>query len=300
LKISVIIPAYNNEKTIANTLRSLKPLAKQVEEIILVNDGSADRTAEIAAAFGVRMINTPHAGRSHALNAGINAAKGRVLFFTDGDCEVPKNWISMHKALYKKYRGLDGISGLQMPKERTFIETFKISRYLREIENEILMEKYAGICLNGNNMSITKEALLDVSGFDETFVKGADCDLTERLLKKGRRLLRTPHIAVMHVKKETLPQFLKTAFHRSSGVVLHQMKRGEFSALRTAISFFYVPLGRLFQHGNNFRKMRGGMNFIDWAAFASLFIMSYYAGRLGNVYYWLRFKKFKRAHYNTD
>jgi glycosyltransferase involved in cell wall biosynthesis len=84
--LSIIIPACNEEKAISETVRVILTLTLPPLEILVVDDGSRDRTAELAAAAGARVISHPYnMGNGAAVKTGIRSAKGRVLCFMDGD-----------------------------------------------------------------------------------------------------------------------------------------------------------------------------------------------------------------------
>ncbi|MEJ7618925.1 MAG: glycosyltransferase family A protein [Pyrinomonadaceae bacterium] len=83
--ITVIIPAYNSEKLLADALRSVTRQSLAVAEIIVVDDGSSDRTPMIAEGFGVRVLRQANAGPSAARNAGIRAAAEPWIAFLDAD-----------------------------------------------------------------------------------------------------------------------------------------------------------------------------------------------------------------------
>ena len=92
MKLSIIIPAYNEEKLIASALSSIqKALAPAIRlsydpELIVVDNNSDDRTAELAAQFGARVVFEPIHQISRVRNAGAGAAKGDWLIFIDADC----------------------------------------------------------------------------------------------------------------------------------------------------------------------------------------------------------------------
>ncbi len=94
--MSVVVPVRNAEDTIAACLTSLLAGDYPVErrELIVVDNGSTDRTAEIVRSFGVRCLHEPRRGVSHARNRGIDAARGAVIAFIDGDCLAGPTWIS--------------------------------------------------------------------------------------------------------------------------------------------------------------------------------------------------------------
>ena len=92
---SVVIPAYNAERTIVTCIQALQNQtvpADQVE-IIVVDDGSTDNTVACAKATGVKVLTPGKAGKSGVRNAGAFAAQGEIVLFTDSDCEPRPDWI---------------------------------------------------------------------------------------------------------------------------------------------------------------------------------------------------------------
>jgi glycosyltransferase involved in cell wall biosynthesis len=84
--VSAVIPAYNAEQFISGAIQSVLAQTHKIAEIIVVDDGSTDRTAEIAAGFpGVRVIHRPNGGPGAARNTGIHAASGEWIGFLDSD-----------------------------------------------------------------------------------------------------------------------------------------------------------------------------------------------------------------------
>jgi glycosyltransferase involved in cell wall biosynthesis len=86
--VSVLIPAYNAQQTIAEALRSARQQTYADLEIVVVDDGSTDGTAEAAAAVGdrrVRVVRQANAGKAAALNTGIAHARHELIVMMDGD-----------------------------------------------------------------------------------------------------------------------------------------------------------------------------------------------------------------------
>lgn len=94
LSVSLVIPAYNEECYIGACLDSLTRQTKQPDEVIVIDNSSSDKTAEIAKKYPfVKLVKEPKQGRVFARNAGFDAAKGDVIARIDADTEVPPNWL---------------------------------------------------------------------------------------------------------------------------------------------------------------------------------------------------------------
>src|SRR5207253_407576 len=92
--VSVIVCSYNGARTLADCLNSLGKINYPDYEVILVDDGSTDNTAQVAAQFpNVRYIRQENQGLSHARNTGAAAAKGEVFAYTDSDCMADPDWL---------------------------------------------------------------------------------------------------------------------------------------------------------------------------------------------------------------
>ncbi len=91
LTFSFIIPALNEEDLIAECINSIKRQKKVVGEIIMVDNGSKDKTAEIAKKLGCKVVKEEKRGVSHARNKGAKLAKGDILCFIDADGVLSKD-----------------------------------------------------------------------------------------------------------------------------------------------------------------------------------------------------------------
>ena len=97
--VSIILAAYNEEENIGNCLDSLLSQDYDDFEIIVVDDGSTDRTQELVETYleksrKMRMIsNISNKGHTYSRNLGASYANGEIIGFTDADCVLPENWI---------------------------------------------------------------------------------------------------------------------------------------------------------------------------------------------------------------
>jgi len=101
--LSVVIPAYNEEQRLPSTLDAVQGFLRQQQftsEIILADDGSEDRTAEIATSFSkshdnVRILRLPHQGKANTVKSGVLASTGKYVMFTDADLSTPLSFLPL-------------------------------------------------------------------------------------------------------------------------------------------------------------------------------------------------------------
>ena len=93
--VTILIPAYNEEAALPATIRSLERLDHRPGEILLVDGGSADRTAELAREAGFSVLASPKKGRGAQINLGVAAAKGDVVCVLHADSTLPRDAVSI-------------------------------------------------------------------------------------------------------------------------------------------------------------------------------------------------------------
>jgi len=122
MKISIIIPAYNEEKGIREVILRCKKICKSGDEIIVVSDGSKDKTAEVARRTKVRVIDYKNnKGKAGAMKEGFKAAKNEGIVTIDADCTYPPEAIPL---LVEKLNNADLVVGTRFrrdwPKDMPF------------------------------------------------------------------------------------------------------------------------------------------------------------------------------------
>jgi len=120
MKVSVVIPCYNEEEGVRHVIRSLP---KSVDEIVVVNNNSTDRTAEVAAALGARVVPEKRKGYGAAYKTGLPAVTGDITVTLDGDGSYPTEQIEEVIA-YLLDNGIDFVSGSRFPLQNPEAMTF--------------------------------------------------------------------------------------------------------------------------------------------------------------------------------
>lgn len=111
MKVSVVIPVFNEEKHLSYCLKSLKNQELKADEIMIVDNNCTDQSILIAKEYKVRIVKEKKQGMIFARNCGFNAAKYDIIARCDADTILPKNWIKTIKENFKDNK-IDALSGL--------------------------------------------------------------------------------------------------------------------------------------------------------------------------------------------
>jgi glycosyltransferase involved in cell wall biosynthesis len=215
MQISVIIPTYNSEKTVAETLKSVLGSAfpKNQFEVIVVDDGSKDNTVKIIKHIkNVRVFARKHAGPASQRNFGVRMAKGDIVLFTDSDCIVPKDLLRRVSDDFKKYE-IAGVGGTY----RTLNRGSLIARYVGyEIGLRHERENKFTDFLGTYCCAYKRDIFLKSGGFDEKFLtsSGEDPELSFRI-SRGHKLLLDKKLFVWHPHPDSLRKYLRNQYWRA-------------------------------------------------------------------------------------
>ena len=187
-RVSVVVCAYNAADTLEDCLTSLETVTYPDYEIILVNDGSKDRTGEIGRRHPrVRVIDTPNHGLSAARNVGLAEARGEIVAYTDADVRVDRDWLTF---LVQPFLTSDvvGSGGLNVVPADDPPMAQCIARAPGEPTHVLLDDRIAEH-VPGCNMAFRREALLEIGGFNPIYLRaGDDVDVCWRMQARGWRI----------------------------------------------------------------------------------------------------------------
>lgn len=187
--VSVVIPAYNEERYIGNALKSLLEQDFQNFEIIVVDNGSEDKTREIARNFGAKVVLEEKKTVGSARQRGVLEAKGEIIAMTDADTILPPYWLSRIVEEFQRDKELVAFGGLYQLYSGPILARLWIRYFahLLWILDKWLSNGYWNI--PGCNLAFRKSAFWKVGGFKTYLRIGEDADLTLRLGKVGKVVL---------------------------------------------------------------------------------------------------------------
>jgi glycosyltransferase involved in cell wall biosynthesis len=210
IHVSIIIPALNEEEMIGRCLASLVAscFPGNAFEVILVDNGSTDRTLEIAQSFSTQLKLTiqQHAGVniSALRNLGAAIAKGEIFAFLDADCSVPANWIE--NAVLHLASEPGGVIGgnIDIPEDSRWVARSWYKVGYAPKDGEVTY-------VPSGNMLMRKSTFLRIGGFNESIMTSEDCELCFRARGAGFTVRAIRDMAVIHWRT---PQTLKEFYRR--------------------------------------------------------------------------------------
>lgn len=181
--VSVIIPAFNEQKYIKAALDGLREQTFRNFETIVVDGNSTDRTREIAIRQA-RVVIEKERGIGRARNRGAKVAKGDILVFIDADTKPSRNLIKTYYNAFKR-SDIVAATGPILPLEKTSRRVglgYKVvSVYF--VKSSLLVGRPSVV---GLNFAVRRKVFSDIGGFNEKFLTYEDYDLSLRLKKAGR------------------------------------------------------------------------------------------------------------------
>jgi GT2 family glycosyltransferase len=226
-RISVIMPVYNSERLLGECLAALRSSEGVDYELVIVDDSSTDRSREIAAAAGCRVI--PSGGRlgpAGARNCGVEAATGDILFFVDSDVMVRSDTLRRLATAFAEDTTLDGVIAVQAPAMRLrnacsrYKNLWMYYTYARRAGEDVPL-------FYTTAAAIRRQAFVDSGGFDLNYTNPnvEDTDFGQKLARQGYRIRVLADLEVEHVKGYDLPGLLRTDFLRSMSLARLKLRK---------------------------------------------------------------------------
>jgi GT2 family glycosyltransferase len=212
-RVSVVVCNYNGGATLEETLRSLLDLDYPDFEVIYLDDGSTDRSLDVARRFDgrLRIVRQENRGLSLARNVGAQAATGEIVAYTDSDAFADRDWLRhLVRTLESGAFVACGGPSLAPASDGRTARFIAVSPGNPTV---VLRDNVEADHIAGVNMAFRREALLAIGGFDPVHTRaGDDVDIGWRLQDAGMRLGFCPAAIVWHHPRPSIGRYLRQQY----------------------------------------------------------------------------------------
>jgi len=210
-RVSVVLCTHNGSRTVAECLEGLRRLDYPDFEVIVVDDGSRDRTAEIARGHPVQLLSTPHVGLSAARNIGWQAATGEIVAYIDDDAYPDRHWLR-YLAYAFQTTSHAAIGGPNLPPANDGLVADCVARAPGGPMQVLISDREAEH-VPGCNMAFRRETLSAVGGFDPRFrTAGDDVDVCWKIVQRGLTIGFHPGAVVWHHRRNSVRAYWRQQY----------------------------------------------------------------------------------------
>lgn len=225
-RVSVVLPVFNSAKELPASLSELDKQSFTDREIIVVDDGSTDETWGEAKELSegrtdIVLVRTEHRGPSHARNAGLQKARGDIVFFSESDCVYDRDYLERAVGALDS----DATAAAVCLTGAPLITRSTLATRSIDIENKVqhrLLEQgkiepfYAWV--------FRREAISKLGGFDERLFQGEDKDVFRRLKDAKYTVAWVPGVNWRHIRDQTTSELARKWYTRGKTRVLYLLK----------------------------------------------------------------------------
>lgn len=232
--LTVVIPAFNEERFIARQLATLRRHTAAFEtQVIVVDNGSSDRTVELARTGGADLVLQERGSVAAVRNAGARHAAADVLMFIDADVFLTEAWARRIGEVIDKVRCDRVLTGswVSVPPDCTWLERY----WFKPLEHG------RNTHMNSGHMIVSKALFDELGGFDATLETGEDFDFSMRARAAGATLIDDVALKVIH---EGYPKSVREFMRRE---IWHGT--GDCQSVRTFFGSRVAVIGFLVLHG---------------------------------------------------
>lgn len=216
--VSIIVPSYNEEATLENSVKGLLAQTYHHCEIVIVNDGSTDNTLKIARAIArknrkVRVFNRKNAGKAAALNYGIKKAWGSIIVCMDADSIFRIDTIEQLVLSFEDPEVVAVGGNVRVANRQRTLGKQQAIEYITGLTIQRRAFAHIGCMqvISGAIGAFRKEQLMEIGGYStDTIVE--DMDLTVSLARKGYKVVYNPSAIAYTEAPESLRDFIKQRY----------------------------------------------------------------------------------------
>ncbi|MBI4331283.1 MAG: glycosyltransferase [Chloroflexi bacterium] len=205
--ISVVIPVLNEERLLPDCLRSLSHQDYDGDyEVVVVDNGSTDRSAAIARELGARVITSSVArDLIGARESGARAARGEIIAQADADTVYPPDWLSRVAGHFSTGAQAVGVAGVYVYRERrNFIR--RLDPFLRHLINVLTIALFRRpYIISGANFAFLKDVFLEIHGYDKRSYSPDQYGIATRLGRRGTIIYNSGLVVATSARRIEIP-----------------------------------------------------------------------------------------------
>ncbi len=198
-RFSIVVPAYNEACYLGPALQAMQQQDfRGLYEIVVVDNGSTDRTGEVAESYGVRVVREPARGVCQARQRGTVEARGEIVVSTDADTVQPRDWLTR---IDRQFRRSDRIVAVAGPCEYENPSWWArlYPKLLFGAVDRVFASTGRVFYLSATNIAFRRSAF---PGYDSTMTQGGDeLDLLRRLRRRGRVVWDSSNIVTTSARR---------------------------------------------------------------------------------------------------
>jgi cellulose synthase/poly-beta-1,6-N-acetylglucosamine synthase-like glycosyltransferase len=277
MKITILIPCHNEEKSVAACVRSCLLQTRKPDEIIVVNDGSTDRTGEILAGFGdqITVITIPVAtgNKSHAQEYGLRFVTGDVFIATDGDTVLHPDFVKYVEEDFTKHPDITAVAGYIRSVKHNWLTAcrafeYSVGQNLHKLAQHHL--NFLFVIPGAAGAFRTQSFFKHITFEHDTLTE--DLDFTYRLHKQGLRIFYDRRVIVFTQDPATLHSYINQMRRWFGGGWQCLMKHHRLAAEQPKIA---LELSLMYLEGIAFSTLLFILPFLSLRFFGA-FLASYF------------------------
>jgi biofilm PGA synthesis N-glycosyltransferase PgaC len=246
--VSIIVPVYNEEKVVADSVKSLLDLNYSNYEIIVVNDGSTDKTREVAeqlvgyqegrySDIKISLIDKPNGGKSKALNAGIRYSKAEFVLCMDGDSQLSPD--SLRLAVRHFFNPeIGAVAGnVKVMNRRKFFTDLQALEYIEGLNMARSAQSFVSLVnIIPGPIGLFRKKAVEEAGYYSSDTYAEDADLTLKILAGGWKIYYEPNSVSFTEAPVKLQQLMKQRYRWTRGI-LQSIRKHKKLMLNPTINF---------------------------------------------------------------
>ena len=249
--ISIVVGVRNMEDTIKSCINSLLNQTYKNKEIIIINDGSDDKTLPIIQKIkrenkkiSFKVITTEKKGISHARNLGYELAKGEFVAYSDADCILVKNWLDAVIPHFKdpKVALVGGVTIFRS--DNSYSSIYRQIEFEKRYEN---ITKKEVVWAGGPGSIFRKSVLEEIGGFNPNWVHGEDAEISFLIYEKDYKIIKENSAITYHVAEKDFKRLIFKGYRDGRAYVRATFFHPKTSLKNKFNTSWYLPYDMVFQ-----------------------------------------------------